>query len=148
MSENKIILYTTQDGKVKVELYALGESVYLSQDLIAKLFDTSKQNVSLHIKNILLEGELQENSVVKDYLTTALESAELRVKDNLEFQGKEILKDNGSISNEKMKEIVYKEYEAFNALRKKLEAQKADEEDMRELNSTYEMIEIKVRKNE
>ena len=55
--QNNLILYTTQDKKIKVELYEFGESVYLTQDLIAKLFDTSKQNVSLHIANILKEGE-------------------------------------------------------------------------------------------
>lgn len=69
--QNNLILYTTQDKKIKVELYELGESVYLTQDLIAKLFDTSKQNVSLHIANILKEGELNADSVVKEYLTTA-----------------------------------------------------------------------------
>ena len=57
--QNNLILYTTQDKKIKVELYEFGESVYLTQDLIAKLFDTSKQNVSLHIANILKEGEMQ-----------------------------------------------------------------------------------------
>lgn len=69
--QNNLILYTTQDKKIKVELYEFGESVYLTQDLIAKLFDTSKQNVSLHIANILKEGELNADSVVKEYLTTA-----------------------------------------------------------------------------
>ena len=58
-----LLLYTTQDKKVKVELYELGESVFLAQDAMAKLFDTSKQNISLHIRNILQEGELQEDSV-------------------------------------------------------------------------------------
>ena len=71
MTMQNIILYTTQDKKIKVELYEFGESVYLTQDLIAKLFDTSKQNVSLHIANILKEGELNVDSVVKEYLTTA-----------------------------------------------------------------------------
>ena len=72
-----LLLYTTQDKKVKVELYELGESIFLAQDSMAKLFlkklcfDTSKQNISLHIRNILQEGELQEDSVVKEYLTTA-----------------------------------------------------------------------------
>ena len=77
MTMQNIILYTTQDKKIKVELYEFGESVYLTQDLNAKLFlkkpcfDTSKQNVSLHITNILKEGELNADSVVKEYLTTA-----------------------------------------------------------------------------
>lgn len=69
--QNNLILYTTQDKKIKVELYEFGETVYLTQDLIAKLFDTSKQNISLHIANILKEGELNADSVVKEYLTTA-----------------------------------------------------------------------------
>ncbi|CAM3357886.1 Hydroxyacid dehydrogenase [Helicobacter labetoulli] len=75
-----LLLYTTQDKKVKVELYELGESVYLHQDSMAKLFDTSKQNISLHIRNILQEGELQENSVVKEYLTTASDGKSYKVK--------------------------------------------------------------------
>ena len=61
-----LLPYTTQDKKVKVELYKLGESVFLAQDAMAKLFDTSKQNISLHIRNIL-----QEDSVCKEYLHTA-----------------------------------------------------------------------------
>lgn len=68
-----LLLYTTQDKKVKVELYEFGESVFLAQDAMAKLFlkklrfDTSKQNISLHIRNILQERELREDSVVKEY---------------------------------------------------------------------------------
>ena len=69
--QNNIILYTTTDGKASVELYEFGESLYLAQNAIAELFATSKQNVSLHIQNILKDGELDENSVVKEYLTTA-----------------------------------------------------------------------------
>ncbi|MCL9822690.1 hypothetical protein [Helicobacter colisuis] len=75
--QNNIILYATQDKKIKVELYEFSDSVYLNQESLAKLFlkkpcfDTSKQNISLHIKNILEEVELKEISVVKEYLTTA-----------------------------------------------------------------------------
>lgn len=65
--QNNIILYTTNDGKASVELYEFGESLYLAQNAIAELFATSKQNVSLHIQNILKDGELDENSVVKEY---------------------------------------------------------------------------------
>lgn len=72
-----LLLYTTQDKKVKVELYELGESVFLAQDAMAKLFlkklrfDTSRENITMHIRNILKERELREDSVVKEYLTTA-----------------------------------------------------------------------------
>ena len=63
-----LLLYTTQDKKIKVELYELGESVFLAQDALAKLFDTSRENITMHIKNILKDGELQEDSVCKEYL--------------------------------------------------------------------------------
>lgn len=74
-----LILHTTQDKKIKVELYELGGSVYLSQDAIAKLFDTSRVNITTHIRNILKEGELRENSVCKNYLHTASDNKQYRV---------------------------------------------------------------------
>lgn len=77
---NNIILYTTDDGKAQVELYEFGESLYLAQNAIAELFATSKQNVSLHIQNILKDGELNENSVVKEYLTTATDGKSYNTK--------------------------------------------------------------------
>lgn len=78
--QNNIILYTTQDKKIKVELYEFGESVYLTQDLIAKLFDTSKSSISEHITNILKDGELQEDSVVRIFRTTAKDNKRYKVK--------------------------------------------------------------------
>lgn len=69
--ENKIIIYNTADGKSSVSLFAKDGSVWMNQNLLAELFDTSKQNISAHILNILKEKELRQNSVVKDYLTTA-----------------------------------------------------------------------------
>ncbi len=78
--QNNIILYTTNDGKASVELYEFGESLYLAQNAIAELFATSKQNVSLHIQNILKDGELDKNSVVKEYLTTAKDGKSYNTK--------------------------------------------------------------------
>lgn len=71
MSQGELILYRTEDGATDVRLRVEGGTVWLSQAEIADLFQTSKQNVSLHIRNIIAEGELQEVSVVKDSLTTA-----------------------------------------------------------------------------
>lgn len=71
MYENNVIIYNTSDGKASVSLLTRDGSAWMSQSQIAELFATSKQNISLHIINILEEGELDENSVVKDYLTTA-----------------------------------------------------------------------------
>lgn len=78
--QNNIILYTTNDGKVSVELYEFGESLYLAQNAIAELFATSKQNVSLYIQNTLKDRELDENSVVKEYLTTAKDGKSYNTK--------------------------------------------------------------------
>lgn len=71
MSQPEIILYQTDDGQASVALYARDGSVWMNQAQLEELFDTSKQNISLHIRNILEENELRANSVVKDHLTTA-----------------------------------------------------------------------------
>ena len=68
---NNIIIYTSEDGKASVALFERDGSVWLNQNQLAELFDTSKQNISLHINNILKDKELNSNSVVKEYLTTA-----------------------------------------------------------------------------
>jgi hypothetical protein len=70
-SEQNVIIYNTEDGKASVALYAKDGDVWMNQQQLAELFDTSKQNISQHINNVLEENELQENSVVKNYLTTA-----------------------------------------------------------------------------
>lgn len=69
--QKNIIIYNTVDGKSSVSLFAKDGMIWMNQDQIAELFDTSKPNISMHISNILNEGELEKNSVVKNYLTTA-----------------------------------------------------------------------------
>lgn len=76
---NSIIIYNTDDGKTLVALYAKDGNVWMNQNQLAELFATSKQNISLHILNILEDNELQENSVVKDYLTTASDGKQYTV---------------------------------------------------------------------
>lgn len=71
--QNNIIIYTADDGKASVALFERDGSVWLNQNQLAELFDTSKQNISLHINNILSDKELNANSVVKEYLTTAVD---------------------------------------------------------------------------
>lgn len=70
MAENDLILYTTDDGEAQLTLRELGGQVWLTQLEMAELYQTSKQNISKHIKGILDEGELDE-SVVNQKLTTA-----------------------------------------------------------------------------
>jgi len=78
-NKQNIIIYKTADGKASVALYAKDANVWMNQNQLAELFDTSKQNISLHIINILKEGELHVNSVVKDYLTTASDGKDYNI---------------------------------------------------------------------
>ena len=66
--ESGIILYQTADGRTRVECGFENQNVWLTQALMAELFQTSVPNVNLHIKNILAEGELAEAATIKDYL--------------------------------------------------------------------------------
>jgi hypothetical protein len=78
-NQPNIIIYNTADGKAEVSLYAKDGSAWMNQNQLATLFDTSVPNISMHISNILKEGELEQNSVVKDYLTTATDGKEYQV---------------------------------------------------------------------
>ena len=74
-----IIIYNTIDGKASVALYAKDGKIWLNQQQMAELFATSKPNVSMHIANILKEKELNKESVVKDFLTTAADGKNYNV---------------------------------------------------------------------
>lgn len=80
MNTGEIILYQTEDGIAQVGLRAVNGTVWLTQTEIAQLFDSTKQNVSLHLQNIYEEGELFEHSVVKDSLTTAADGKRYSTK--------------------------------------------------------------------
>ena len=75
----EIIIYNTDDGQASVSLQAKDGMVWMNQTQLAELFATSIPNISMHITNILKEGELEANSVVKDYLTTAADGKEYKV---------------------------------------------------------------------
>ncbi len=74
-----IIIYNTQDGKTSVSLLTKDGTVWMNQSQLAELFDTSKQNIGQHIVSILEDNELDQNSVVKNYFTTAADSKEYNV---------------------------------------------------------------------
>ncbi len=67
----ELILYTTEDGKSQIRLRADQQTVWLTQLEIAELFNATKQNISLHLKNLIEEGELDVAATVKESLTTA-----------------------------------------------------------------------------
>lgn len=79
-STAEFLIFTSQSGENSIEVKVFDESFWLTQAMIAELFDTTKQNVSLHIKNIFEGGELEEISVVKDFLTTANDGKNYKTK--------------------------------------------------------------------
>lgn len=70
----EIVIYQTDDGKTKIEVRFVNETVWLTQALMAQLFGTSVPNINIHIRNILKEGELDANSVQGDGLISGLDS--------------------------------------------------------------------------
>ncbi len=81
MAENdQLVLFESSDGEVALEVASDRETVWLNQQQMSELFDTTKQNISLHINNCFKEGELERNSVVKDFLTTAKDGKTYKTK--------------------------------------------------------------------
>jgi hypothetical protein len=77
---NQIIIYSTPDGEMKLEVKLENETVWLSQKQMAELFNCNVVNISLHLKNVFNEAELSENSVIKEYLITAFDGKNYMVK--------------------------------------------------------------------
>ena len=77
--DGKLVLYTGADGAVELRADTNKETIWASQDQIAELFESTKQNIGLHLKNIFSTNELSPNSVVKDFFTTAKDGKQYRV---------------------------------------------------------------------
>lgn len=73
MSKSNIIIYTSKDGVIKVDTTIVEDTIWMSQNELAKLFDTTKNNISSHMKNIFESDELEESSTVKNFLTVQKE---------------------------------------------------------------------------
>ena len=69
--QNDVIIYQSKDGQINVALMSRDGNVWLNQAQIATLFGTSVPNVCMYIANVLKEGELRPDSVIKNYITTA-----------------------------------------------------------------------------
>ncbi|MDL2279498.1 virulence RhuM family protein [Desulfovibrio sp. OttesenSCG-928-G11] len=77
-AKSEIVIYQTDDGKTRIDVRMENETVWLTQAQMTALFQTTKQNISLHVKNIFAENELSKDSVVKEYLTTAADGKKYR----------------------------------------------------------------------
>ncbi len=70
-ANNKIILYKTEDGRTEIEVNLEGETVWLSQKQMAELFDKDVRTINEHIQNVFEDGELEPNSVIRNFRITA-----------------------------------------------------------------------------
>lgn len=82
--DNQIIIYQTEDGKMKLEVKLENETVWLNQKQMAELFGCSVVNISLHLKNVFDEAELSENQTIKEYLIVKKEG-EKEVRRSVNF---------------------------------------------------------------
>jgi len=81
---SEMIIYQTEDGKTKLEVRLENETVWLTQKLMAELFQTTVPNINIHLKNIFEEGELDEAATIKDFLIVRLEGSR-EVNRNIEY---------------------------------------------------------------
>ncbi|MGE0832783.1 MAG: virulence RhuM family protein [Simkaniaceae bacterium] len=79
-NESQILLYQTEDGKQRIEVHLQDETVWLSQKLMAELFQTTPQNINMHLKNIFSEGEIVADAVIKESLITASDGKKYRTQ--------------------------------------------------------------------
>ena len=80
MSNSQIIIYQTENGNTKIDVRLENENIWLTQKTMAELFQTTVPNINMHLKNIFEEGELEENSVIKDFLITASDGKNYKTK--------------------------------------------------------------------
>ena len=86
----QFLVYQTEDGKLKIDVRFEGETVWLTQQHMTELFQTTKQNVSLHIQNIYEERELERGATVKESLTVQLEGKR-SVQRRVEFYNLDVI---------------------------------------------------------
>jgi hypothetical protein len=87
---SEILFYQTEDGRSQIEVRLDQNTVWLFQSLMAELFQTTKQNISLHIQNIYAEGELAREGTVKEYLTVQQEGGR-KVSRSLEHYNLDVI---------------------------------------------------------
>jgi hypothetical protein len=89
-SGSEILFYSTEDGKAKIEVRMEDETVWLSQKQMSELFQTTSQNITIHIRNIYQEGELQPDGTCKDYLQVQNEGSR-KVQRNLQLYNLDVI---------------------------------------------------------
>lgn len=114
-STAEFLIFTGQTGEQSIETRYEDGTIWLTQQLMAELFQSSKQNISHHIHSIYEEGELQPKATVKKYLKVRQEG-QRQVKRELEFDDREILKDAGKMTAKLARAHAESEFEKFRIL--------------------------------
>ena len=143
--KGEIVIYTSEDGSVSLDTKLENETIWLTQDMMTKLFETTKQNISLHINNIYKDEELDKTSTVKEFLTVRKEGNRT-VSRNIEYYNLDMIIAVGYRVNSKratqfrkwatstLKEYITKGY----AINEKM--LKSKQEQIRTLQSTLNLL--------
>lgn len=134
----QLILYTSEDGKSQIQLCADGQTIWLPQMEMAESFSATKQNISLHLKNVFADGELAPVATVKESLTVQSEGMSFwheNVGQIITANAFPLLSGAGSISHARMERKVETLFLDYDQRRKSLEAQAADAQDEAELKA-------------
>lgn len=129
----EFLLYETEDGRVRVECRFAEDTLWLSQGLMAELFQTTPQNVTQHLKALYAEGEITPEATCKEYLQVRAEGSRTEVflrdwasklDDFLRFNDRRVLGDAGKVSHAQAIAHAEQEYEQYAARRQEwLEAE-------------------------
>src|SRR3990167_9677894 len=87
---SQIVIYKTEEGRIKIDVRFENEAVWLTQNALAELFQTTKNNISLHVKNIFEEGELNQSATVKKSLTVQIEGLR-KINRELEYYNLDLI---------------------------------------------------------
>lgn len=117
----EILIYQTEDGLTKINVKMQDETVWLTQQQLAELYQSSKSNVSEHIKHIFEEGELDEESVVRKFRTTASDGKNYSVIHyNLDMilssRNRKLLTGAGKVSHDEAMKKAKEEYKKYQAI--------------------------------
>jgi hypothetical protein len=145
-SKSQLLIYQSDDGTIKIDVRFENETVWLTQPLIAELFQTSVPNVSMHVKNIFEEGELAPEATVKDFLTVRLEGAR-QVSRSLEYYNLDAIisvgyrvKSRVATSREQADELAHEHYARFEQRRRTAAELEAEEEAVKQLTETAKKL--------
>lgn len=147
MTEGELVLYTAEDGSVSIQLRAEGGAVWITQAEMAALFQTTPQNITLHVKAIYAEDELQQAATCKKDLQVRQEGSRQanrrmtmtmrdwadKLDEFLPFNERETLTHAGKLRADTAEKLALEHYESFDAARRKVEASAQNEADIAQL---------------